>query len=64
MAVTFLLPSEAEIDAMFTAIEKSLGPVAVIVANATPVQPLKPIEEYDWAFHQQTIAVNGGRTCW
>ena len=49
---------------MFTAIEKSLGPVAVIVANATPVQPLKPIEGYDRAFHQQTIAVNGGRTCW
>ena len=47
--------SEREIDGMFTAIEKSLGPVDIIVANATPEQPQKPIEEYDWAFHQQML---------
>lgn len=47
--------SEAEIDRMFTAIEGALGPVDIIVANATPAQPLKPIEEYDWAFYQQMV---------
>jgi 3-oxoacyl-[acyl-carrier protein] reductase len=47
--------SEAEIDRMFTAIEGSLGPVDIVVANATPAQPLKPIEEYDWAFYQQML---------
>jgi 3-oxoacyl-[acyl-carrier protein] reductase len=47
--------SEPEIDRMFTAIEGSLGPVDIIVANATPAQPLKPIEEYDWAFYQQML---------
>lgn len=46
---------ERAIDGMFTAIETSLGPVDIIVANATPPQPLKPIEEYDWAFHQQML---------
>jgi 3-oxoacyl-[acyl-carrier protein] reductase len=46
---------EQAIDGMFLAIEKSLGPVDIIVANATPPQPLKPIEEYDWAFHQQML---------
>jgi 3-oxoacyl-[acyl-carrier protein] reductase len=46
---------EQAIDGMFSAIEKSLGPVDIIVANATPPQPLKPIEEYDWAFHQQML---------
>jgi len=47
--------SESGIDGMFTAIETSLGPVDIIVANATPAQPLKSIEEYDWDFHQQML---------
>ena len=47
--------SEAEIDHMLTAIEQRLGPVDIIVCNATPPQPLKSIEEYDWAFHQQML---------
>lgn len=33
----------------------TLGPIDVLVCNATPDQPQKPIEEYDWAFHQQMI---------
>jgi len=47
--------SEPAVDAMFSAIETSLGPVDVVVVNATPAQPLKPIEEYDWDFHQQML---------
>ena len=47
--------SETEVDAMFSAIEKSLGPVDVVVVNATPAQPQKSIEEYDWAFYQQML---------
>jgi 3-oxoacyl-[acyl-carrier protein] reductase len=47
--------SEAEIDGMFTAIEDSLGPVEIVVVNATPAQPQKPIEEYDWDFYQQML---------
>jgi 3-oxoacyl-[acyl-carrier protein] reductase len=46
---------ERQIDAMFTRIEQTLGPVDIVVANATPEQPLKPIEDYDWAFHQQML---------
>ena len=47
--------SETEVDAMFSAIEKSLGAVDVVVVNATPAQPQKSIEEYDWAFYQQML---------
>jgi 3-oxoacyl-[acyl-carrier protein] reductase len=47
--------NEAEIDAMFSAVESSLGPVDIVVINATPPQPLKTIEEYDWAFHQEML---------
>jgi 3-oxoacyl-[acyl-carrier protein] reductase len=47
--------SEAEIDAMFTQIEATLGPVDIVVINATPPQPQKPIEEYDWAFYQEML---------
>ncbi len=46
---------EAEIDRMVTAIEGSLGPVDIVVVNATPAQPLKPIEDYDWDFYQQML---------
>ena len=46
---------ESAVDAMFSAIEKSLGPVDIIVVNATPAQPLKPIEEYDWDFYQEML---------
>jgi 3-oxoacyl-[acyl-carrier protein] reductase len=47
--------SELEIDRMFTAIERGLGPVDIVVVNATPAQPLKAIEDYDWAFYQQML---------
>jgi 3-oxoacyl-[acyl-carrier protein] reductase len=47
--------NEEEIDRMFTAIESSLGPVDIVVVNATPAQPLKPIEDYDWDFYQQML---------
>lgn len=47
--------SESEIDRMVTAIEGSLGPVDIVVFNATPAQPQRPIEEYDWDFHQQML---------
>ncbi len=46
---------EREIDSMFTAIERSLGPVDIVVVNATPAQPQKPIEGYDWDFHQEML---------
>ena len=49
--------SETEVDAMFSAIEKSLGPVDVVVVNATPAPPLNSLEEYDWAFYPQMLDV-------
>ncbi len=44
--------SEAGVEALFAAAEKQLGPVEIIVPNATCEQPLRPIEDYDWAFYQ------------
>ncbi len=44
--------SEAGVEALFAAAEKQLGEVDIIVPNATCEQPLKPIEDYDWAFYQ------------
>jgi 3-oxoacyl-[acyl-carrier protein] reductase len=32
-----------------------VGPIDVLVVNATPDQPQKPIEHYDWAFYQQML---------
>lgn len=46
---------EGSVHAMFDEIEAKLGPVDILVPNATPDQPLKPIEEYDWAFYQSML---------
>jgi 3-oxoacyl-[acyl-carrier protein] reductase len=45
----------AEIDGMFMGIERMLGAVDIVVMNATPAQPQKPIEDYDWAFYQEML---------
>ncbi len=46
---------EAEVNRMFAEIHDALGSVDVVVVNATPDQPQRPIEEYDWAFFQQML---------
>jgi len=47
--------SETEAPALVAKTEGLLGPVDILVLNATPAQPQKPIEEYDWAFFQQML---------
>jgi 3-oxoacyl-[acyl-carrier protein] reductase len=47
--------SEEGVDRLFKATEAKLGPPDILVLNATCAQPLKPIEEYDWAFHQAML---------
>lgn len=40
---------------MMAEIKASLGPVDILVINATCDQPHKPIEDYDWAFFQSMV---------
>lgn len=47
--------SETDAPRFIADIAAKLGPVDIIVINATPAQPQKPIEEYDWAFYQQML---------
>lgn len=47
--------SESGVDHMFREAEAKLGAPDIIVPNATCDQPLKPIEEYDWAFYQSML---------
>jgi 3-oxoacyl-[acyl-carrier protein] reductase len=42
---------EAEVPAMVAAVEQSLGPVQVVVVNATGPQPLAPAAEVSWQDH-------------
>ncbi len=46
---------EGEVDGLCRQVASTLGPVDIAVLNATPDQPLKPIEEYDWAFCQSML---------
>ena len=47
--------TEAGVDELFRQTEAKFGAPDVIVVNATCEQPLKPIEQYDWAFYQMMI---------
>lgn len=46
---------EAEVNRMAREIAASLGPVDILVVNATPDQPQMPIEEYTWEFYQSML---------
>jgi 3-oxoacyl-[acyl-carrier protein] reductase len=46
---------EGDIQSMVAQIGEKLGPVDIVVPNATPDQPQKPIEEYDWDFYQSML---------
>ena len=47
--------NEAEIDRMAGEIEAEFGPVDIVVANATPFQPMKVLEDYTWEDHQSMV---------
>ena len=53
MLVRANVTDEAEVDRMCTEAERALGPIDIAIYSATGDQPLKPIEEYDWAFYQE-----------
>lgn len=44
-----------EVARLCAAVADQLGPIDVLVVNATPDQPQKPIEDYDWAFYQSML---------
>lgn len=46
---------ESSVNLMFDEIEAKLGTVDILVPNATPDQPLKPIDQYDWDFYQSML---------
>jgi len=44
-----------QIENLVEEVEANLGEIDILVVNATPDQPQKPIEEYDWAFYQSML---------
>ncbi len=46
---------EGEIARLREEIANTLGPVDIVVVNATPLQPHKTIEQYDWNFYQSML---------
>lgn len=44
-----------EVTRIMSEIEEKLGPVDILVPNATCEQPQRPIEQYDWDFYQSMI---------
>jgi 3-oxoacyl-[acyl-carrier protein] reductase len=46
---------EADVQRLSQEVATQLGPIDILVLNATCDQPHKPIEEYDWAFFQSMV---------
>jgi 3-oxoacyl-[acyl-carrier protein] reductase len=46
---------EEEVNRMAKEIENTLGPIDILIVNATPDQPQMPIEEYTWEFYQSML---------
>ncbi|MDB4541636.1 SDR family oxidoreductase, partial [Akkermansiaceae bacterium] len=46
---------EADIRKLVEQAGNELGPIDIVVPNATPPQPQKPIEEYDEAFYREML---------
>ncbi|QDS99922.1 SDR family NAD(P)-dependent oxidoreductase [Adhaeretor mobilis] len=44
-----------EVQRLADEVRDALGPIDIVVISATPEQPLKPIEEYDWEFYAQLL---------
>jgi len=44
-----------EVTRMVQEIATTLGPVDILVLNATPAQPQRPIEDYAWEFYQEML---------
>lgn len=55
MLVQADVTNEDSVNRMATQVAEKLGPIDIIVLNATCDQPHKPIEEYDWAFFQSMV---------
>ena len=49
------ITDEQQIGDLVGEIESKLGGVDILVLNATCDQPLKKIEDYDWAFYQRMV---------
>jgi 3-oxoacyl-[acyl-carrier protein] reductase len=45
----------ADVQRLYDEVKQSLGPIDILVCNATPDQPQRPIEQYDWEFFQQML---------
>jgi 3-oxoacyl-[acyl-carrier protein] reductase len=43
------------VDRICREVESTLGPIDILVPNATCAQPQLPVEEYDWAFFQRML---------
>lgn len=46
---------ESAVNDLVAQVAERIGPIDILMLNATCEQPLKPIEEYDWAFCQRMV---------
>ena len=47
--------TESGVSFLLSQVNEQLGPVDILIPNATPDQPQRSIESYDWASYQQMI---------
>ena len=46
---------EEHVNTLVDQVTEALGPIDILIPNATPAQPKLPIEEYSWEFYQEML---------
>ena len=46
---------DKQVKAMVRQVEQQLGPVDILIPNATPDQPMRPLEDYTWDYYQKML---------
>ena len=47
--------NEQHVATLVRHVADTLGPIDILIPNATPQQPKRPLEEYSWAFYQEML---------
>ena len=55
MMVRADVTDKQQVNNLVDEVNQILGDIDILVLNATPAQPQKPIEDYDWAFYQTML---------
>ena len=47
--------NEQHVSSLVSQVSEALGPIDILIPNATPAQPMRPLEEYSWDCYREML---------